>query len=67
MSPLSQNLSSNGFLKTTSADGRPPWELVGVQVVKDVDSYELMKLRLLNGGHSAMGYFGILGRLHLYT
>ena len=47
-------------LEDNFSDGRPPWELVGVQVVKDVDSYELMKLRLLNGGHSAMGYLGYL-------
>ncbi|CAI4053731.1 hypothetical protein SUVZ_15G3720 [Saccharomyces uvarum] len=47
-------------LEDNFSDGRPPWELAGVQVVKDVESYELMKLRLLNGGHSAMGYLGYL-------
>jgi mannitol 2-dehydrogenase len=40
--------------------GRPPFEDVGVQVVPDVSPYELMKLRLLNGGHQAMCYFGYL-------
>lgn len=38
----------------------PPWELVGVQVVPDVEPYELMKLRLLNAGHQAIGYLGYL-------
>ena len=40
--------------------GRPPYEQVGVQVVDRVEPYELMKLRLLNGGHQAMAYFGYL-------
>jgi mannitol 2-dehydrogenase len=36
--------------------GRPPYEDAGVQVVQDVEPYELMKLRLLNAGHQALGY-----------
>jgi mannitol 2-dehydrogenase len=40
--------------------GRPSWEDVGVQVVPDVRPYELMKLRLLNGGHQAVAYAGVL-------
>ncbi len=40
--------------------GRPALEEVGVQVVDDVEPYELMKLRLLNAGHQALGYLGYL-------
>ncbi|MEV0150521.1 MULTISPECIES: mannitol dehydrogenase family protein [unclassified Nonomuraea] len=40
--------------------GRPPLEEAGVQVVADVEPYELMKLRLLNAGHQALCYFGHL-------
>ena len=40
--------------------GRPPYEQAGVQVVDDVEPYELMKLRLLNGSHQAMAYFAYL-------
>lgn len=40
--------------------GRPPFEDVGVQMVKDVEPYELMKLRLLNASHQAMCYLGHL-------
>jgi mannitol 2-dehydrogenase len=40
--------------------GRPPYERVGVQLVEDVEPYELMKLRLLNAGHQALAYFGYL-------
>ncbi len=39
---------------------RPALETVGVQVVEDVEPYELMKLRLLNASHQAMGYLGLL-------
>jgi mannitol 2-dehydrogenase len=40
--------------------GRPPLEDVGVQLVDDVEPYELMKLRLLNSSHQALCYFGHL-------
>ncbi|PRY36884.1 mannitol dehydrogenase family protein [Umezawaea tangerina] len=40
--------------------GRPEFQDVGVQVVADVEPYELMKLRLLNAGHQALGYLGYL-------
>jgi mannitol 2-dehydrogenase len=39
---------------------RPPLERVGVQLVGDVEPYELMKLRLLNASHQAIAYFGRL-------
>ena len=42
------------------SDGRPLLEGVGVQFVSNVTPYEKMKLRLLNGSHSAMGYLGFL-------
>jgi fructuronate reductase/mannitol 2-dehydrogenase len=40
--------------------GRPPLEQVGVRFVRDVTRYELMKTRLLNASHSALGYLGLL-------
>jgi mannitol 2-dehydrogenase len=45
--------------------GRPPYEEAGVQLVGDVEPYELMKLRLLNAGHQAMCYFGYLAGYRL--
>ncbi len=39
---------------------RPPYEDVGVQLVEDVEPYELMKLRLLNASHQALCYLGYL-------
>jgi fructuronate reductase/mannitol 2-dehydrogenase len=40
--------------------GRPPLDRVGVQFVDDVSPYKLMKTRLLNASHSALGYLGYL-------
>jgi mannitol 2-dehydrogenase len=36
--------------------GRPRLEKVGVQFVADVAPFELMKIRILNGGHAAIAY-----------
>ncbi|MFC7405021.1 mannitol dehydrogenase family protein [Georgenia alba] len=47
-------------LEDRFAAGRPPYEEVGVQVVDDVEPYELMKLRLLNASHQALCYLGHL-------
>ena len=40
--------------------GRPAWEKFGVTMVDDVRPFEDMKLRLLNGAHSAIAYLGLL-------
>jgi mannitol 2-dehydrogenase len=45
--------------------GRPPYEDAGVQVVEDVEPYELMKLRLLNASHQALCYFAYLAGYRL--
>jgi mannitol 2-dehydrogenase len=45
--------------------GRPPLEEAGVQVVDDVEPYEMMKLRLLNAGHQALAYLGRLAGYRL--
>ncbi len=39
---------------------RPAWEDAGAQIARDVAVYETMKLRLLNGSHSALAYLGFL-------
>ena len=45
--------------------GRPPYEKAGVQIVPDVEPYELMKLRLLNASHQAIAYFAHLSGYRL--
>jgi len=47
-------------LEDSFGAGRPPWEDAGAQLVADVEPYERMKLRLLNGSHQAMCYLGHL-------
>jgi mannitol 2-dehydrogenase len=52
-------------LEDTFSLGRPPYEDAGVQVVEDVEPYELMKLRLLNASHQALCYFAYLAGYRL--
>jgi mannitol 2-dehydrogenase len=47
-------------LEDSFSAGRPPYEAAGVQVVEDVEPYELMKLRLLNASHQGLCYFAYL-------
>jgi mannitol-1-phosphate/altronate dehydrogenase len=53
--PFSQWVIEDSF-----CNGRPPLDLVGVRFVPDVARYELMKTRLLNASHCALGYLGSL-------
>jgi mannitol-1-phosphate/altronate dehydrogenase len=54
-------------LEDSFCAGRPAYEEVGVQVVEDVEPYELMKLRLLNASHQALAYFGhLLGHEYVH-
>jgi len=47
-------------LEDDFSNGRPPFQDVGVQMVPDVEPYELMKLRLLNASHQGLCYLGYL-------
>ncbi len=53
--PFSQWVIQDNF-----AADRPFWEKAGATVTSDVEPYETMKLRLLNGSHSTLGYLGAL-------
>jgi fructuronate reductase/mannitol 2-dehydrogenase len=58
---------SQWVLEDAFCNGRPPLERVGVQFVPDVSHHELMKTRLLNASHSAMGHLGTLaGHGHVH-
>jgi mannitol 2-dehydrogenase len=49
-------------LEDNFPQGRPAFEKVGAEFVADVAPYELMKLRILNGGHATIAYpSGLLG------
>ena len=45
-------------------NGRPAFEEVGVTFTDDIAAFELMKLRILNGGHAAIAYPGALLGIH---
>lgn len=47
-------------LEDRFAAGRPGWEHGGALFTDDVEPYELLKLRLLNGTHSLIAYLGAL-------
>ncbi len=53
--PFSQWVIENRF-----TGPRPAWEQAGAMLVADVAPFETMKLRLLNGSHSALAYLGSL-------
>jgi fructuronate reductase len=58
--PFSQWVIEDRF-----AGPRPAWERAGAMLVGDVAPYEEMKLRLLNGSHSALAYLGALAGFEL--
>ena len=58
--PVMTEPFSQWIVEDTFCNGRPPLDEVGVQFVSDVRPYALMKTRLLNATHSALGYLGSL-------
>lgn len=57
-------VSAEAFIQWVIEDdfaaGRPAWEAAGAELVGDVRPYQELKLRLLNGAHSAIAYAGAL-------
>lgn len=53
--PFSQFVVEDHF-----ALGRPNWDKNGVTMASDVEPFERMKLRMLNGSHSTLAYLGFL-------
>jgi fructuronate reductase len=51
---------SQWVLEDNFAGARPAWETAGAVFTSDVTPYESLKLRLLNGSHSALAYLGLL-------
>jgi fructuronate reductase/mannitol 2-dehydrogenase len=58
--PVATEPFTQWIVEDRFCNGRPPLERVGVQFVDDVAPYEAMKTRLLNAGHCALAYLGIL-------
>ncbi|MDP6463846.1 MAG: mannitol dehydrogenase family protein [SAR324 cluster bacterium] len=51
-------------LEDSFSMGRPSFEKVGVTFTENITAFELMKLRILNGGHAAIAYPGALLDIH---
>ena len=56
--PVVTESFSQWIIEDNFAAGRPRWEIGEATFVGDVAPFEKMKLRLLNGSHSAMAYLG---------
>lgn len=50
---------SQWILEDRFKEGRPGWDRVGARFVDDVRPFEMAKLRMLNGAHSALAYLGL--------
>ncbi len=48
------------IIEDTFSSAAPKFELAGIQMVSNVEFHEKMKLRCLNGTHSALAYLGYL-------
>src|SRR4051812_41151876 len=59
-SPVVTEAFSQWVVEDAFCHGRPPLEEVGVRFTSDVAPFRLVKTRLLNGTHSALGYLGTL-------
>ncbi|HEX2942917.1 MAG TPA: mannitol dehydrogenase family protein [Rhodopila sp.] len=60
VAPVTHEPFRQWVIEDRFAGDRPAWEHVGAQIVTDVAPFEHMKLRLLNGAHSALAYLGYL-------
>jgi mannitol-1-phosphate/altronate dehydrogenase len=59
-SPIMAEDFSQWVLEGSATAPMPPLDSVGVTITPDVDSYEETKIRVLNGGHTAMSYLAAL-------
>lgn len=59
-SPIMAEDFSQWVLEDVSAADMPDLARVGVDVTNDVDPYEETKIRVLNGGHTALAYLAAL-------
>jgi fructuronate reductase len=58
--PVPAEAFSMWVVEDDFAAGRPAWEQAGAVFSSEVEAYELVKLRLLNGSHSLIAYLGAL-------
>ncbi|MBX2870025.1 MAG: mannitol dehydrogenase family protein [Acidiferrobacterales bacterium] len=60
LDPVHAETFSQWVVEDRFAGRAPDLRKVGVEIVEDVDPFEETKIRVLNGGHTALAYFGAL-------
>ena len=65
-SPVHAEEFSQWVLEERFAGPMPDLACAGVEVVNDVDPYEVAKIRILNGGHTGLCYVAALARVRTY-
>lgn len=60
LNPINSEAFKQWVIEETFKAAMPDLPQVGVEFVADVDPYEETKIRILNGGHTAVCYFGAL-------
>ncbi|QPP05222.1 mannitol dehydrogenase family protein [Streptomyces bathyalis] len=60
MCPVPAEHFTMWVLEDDFAGGRPAWDQAGARFSNELEAYEMVKLRLLNGSHSLIAYLGIL-------
>ena len=65
--PVVAETFTQWVIEDSFVDGRPPWEDAGAFFTDNVEPYEILKLRLLNAGHSCLAYLAALaGHVHVH-
>ncbi|WP_170605522.1 mannitol dehydrogenase family protein [Ruegeria arenilitoris] len=58
LAPVTHENFRQWVIEDNFCGDRPPFENVGVTITKNVHAYEVMKLRILNGGHQLLANVG---------
>lgn len=66
VAPIMAEDFSQWVLQSAAAADMPDLAMVGVTVTADVDPYEETKIRVLNGGHTALAYLAALEGLQTF-
>lgn len=57
--PVMREVFAQWVIEDRFAGPRPAWETAGVEIVRNVEPFEKLKLHVLNASHSALAYLGL--------
>lgn len=58
--PIEREEFLQWVIEDYEGSGAIPWRQIGVEITNNIAQYENSKLRILNGAHSSLAYFGLL-------